>query len=48
MKLGYKTSDFSPRFRHPTSYFKLLYEELVKLLVHRCKKIDEQLKDDRK
>ena len=47
MKLGHKTSDFSPRFRLQPSAFSHLNdcEELVKILVTRCKKLDEQIRE---
>ena len=44
MKLGHKTSDFSPRFIHQPSSISHLNdcEELVKILVARCKKLNEE------
>lgn len=45
MKLGHKTSDFSPRFSHHPYNIKHINdcEELVKILVTRCKKINESI-----
>ena len=49
MKLGHKTSDFSPRFIHQTSSIRHLNdcEELVKILVSRCKKLDQQINEEK-
>jgi hypothetical protein len=44
MKFGHKTSDFSPRFSLQPSAFRLRLdaEELVKILVARCKKLNQE------
>ena len=35
MKLGHKTSDFSPRFRHPTSNISLRFRLQTSAISHR-------------